>query len=144
MRAFGLCVPDGCVVSGRWSWSMRERTEKEEEHIWGLGGDHTHFTYEIIKSHSLDCRDCGAVCLLYYGFPSAIQQIRIVWFSLVVLWFRISPTVQGHQLNPWSGKIPRAAEQLNPCTATTLVGGRQLRKPVRPGVCALYKRSHCT
>lgn len=53
---------------------MRERTEKEEEHIWGLGGDHTHFTYEIIKSHSLDCRDCGAVCLLYYGFPSAIQQ----------------------------------------------------------------------
>lgn len=35
---------------------MRERTEKEEEHMWGLGGDHTHFTYEIIK------------------FPSAIQQ----------------------------------------------------------------------
>ena len=24
---------------------MRERTEKEEEHMWGLGGDHTHFTY---------------------------------------------------------------------------------------------------
>ena len=41
---------------------MEDRTEKEEEHTWGLGGDHTHFTYEIIKSHSLDCRDCGA-CL---------------------------------------------------------------------------------
>ena len=43
---------------------MRERTEKEEEHMWGLGGDHTHFTYEIIKSHSLNCGACLSPLLL--------------------------------------------------------------------------------
>ena len=25
----------------------------------------------------------------------------------------------GHGFKPWSGKIPRAAEQLSPCTTTT-------------------------
>ena len=39
--------------------------------------------------------------------------------SLVAQWLRICLTMQGHGFEPWSGKIPRAAEQLSLCTTTT-------------------------
>ena len=32
--------------------------------------------------------------------------------------------MQGHRFNPWSGKIPHAAEQLSPCTTTTSLTSR--------------------
>ena len=39
--------------------------------------------------------------------------------SLVVQWLRICLPMQGHGFEPWSGKIPHAAEQLSPCATTT-------------------------
>ena len=39
--------------------------------------------------------------------------------SLVVQWLRITRQCRGHGFEPWSGKIPHAAEQLSPCTTTT-------------------------
>ena len=53
----------------------------------------------------------------------------------VVEWIRICLPMQGHGFDPWSGKIPRAAEQLSPC-APKYWGPRTL-KPV-----LLNKRSH--
>ena len=38
---------------------------------------------------------------------------------LVAQWLRISLPVQGHGFDPWSGKIPHAAEWLGPCAAAT-------------------------
>ena len=35
--------------------------------------------------------------------------------SLVVQWLRIHLPVLGHGFDPWSGKIPHAAEQLSLC-----------------------------
>ena len=34
--------------------------------------------------------------------------------SLVAWWLRICLLMQGHGFEPWSGKIPHAAEQLGP------------------------------
>ena len=39
--------------------------------------------------------------------------------SLVVQWLRIACQCRGHEFEPWSRKIPYAAEQLSPCTTTT-------------------------
>ena len=39
--------------------------------------------------------------------------------SLVAQWLRIRLPMQGHGFQPWSGKIPHAAEQLSPCATTT-------------------------
>ena len=39
--------------------------------------------------------------------------------SLVAQWLRICLPVQGHGFDPWSRKIPHAAEQLSPCATTT-------------------------
>ena len=39
--------------------------------------------------------------------------------SLLVQWLRIRLPMQGHRFEPWSRKIPHAAEQLSLCTATT-------------------------
>ena len=39
--------------------------------------------------------------------------------SLVAQGLRIRLPMQGHGFNPWSGKIPHAAEQLSPCATTT-------------------------
>ena len=39
--------------------------------------------------------------------------------SLVAQWLRIRLPMQGHGFEPWSGKIPHATDQLNPCATTT-------------------------
>ena len=39
--------------------------------------------------------------------------------SLVVQWLRTHLPMQGTRFDPWSGKIPRAAEQLSPCATIT-------------------------
>ena len=39
--------------------------------------------------------------------------------SLVVQWLGVRLSMQGTQFDPWSGKIPHAAEQLSPCATTT-------------------------
>ena len=43
--------------------------------------------------------------------------------SLMAQWLRIPPAprpqCRGHGFDPWSGKIPHAAEQLSPCATTT-------------------------
>ena len=39
--------------------------------------------------------------------------------SLVAQWLRICLPLQVHRFEPWSGKIPHAAEQLRPCATTT-------------------------
>ena len=39
--------------------------------------------------------------------------------SLVAQLLRICLPMQGHGFEPWSGKIPHAAEQLSPCATTT-------------------------
>ena len=38
---------------------------------------------------------------------------------LMAQWLRICLQRRGHQMNPWSGKIPHAAEQLGLCTTTS-------------------------
>ena len=39
--------------------------------------------------------------------------------SFLVQWLRICLPMQGHQFNPWSGKIPHATGQLSSCPTTT-------------------------
>ena len=39
--------------------------------------------------------------------------------SLVAQWLRIHLSMQGTRFEPWSRKIPHAAEQLSPCATTT-------------------------
>ena len=39
--------------------------------------------------------------------------------SLVAQWLRILLPIQGHGFEPWSRKIPHAAEQLSLCATTT-------------------------
>ena len=39
--------------------------------------------------------------------------------SLVAQWLRVCLPMQGHGFEPWSGKIPHAAERLGPCVTTT-------------------------
>ena len=38
--------------------------------------------------------------------------------SLVAQWLRIRLQCRGQGFEPWSGKIPHAAEQLSPCATT--------------------------
>ena len=49
------------------------------------------------------------------------SEIKMCWLgaSLVAQWLRIRLPMQGHGFEPWSGRIPHAAEQLSPCTTTT-------------------------
>ena len=58
--------------------------------------------------------------------------MKLLKVSLVVQWLRIHLPVQG--FDPWSGKIPHAKGQLNPCTTTT--------EPTRPRASTPHKRSH--
>ena len=39
--------------------------------------------------------------------------------SLVAQWFKSACQCRGHRFDPWSRKIPHAAEQLSPCAGTT-------------------------
>ena len=41
------------------------------------------------------------------------NKIKILGASLVMQWLRIHLPVQGHRFEPWSRKIPHAAEQLS-------------------------------
>ena len=66
----------------------------------------------------------GALRLGKYLVPSfsklvfALLHYKILrtkfWASLVAQWLRIHLPMQGTQFEPWSGKIPRATEQLSP------------------------------
>ena len=42
-----------------------------------------------------------------------------IGISLVAQWLRVHCQCRGHGFEPWSGKIPHAAEQLSPCATTT-------------------------
>ena len=54
------------------------------------------------------------------------------WASLVAQWLRICCQCRRHGFDPWSGKIPHAAEQLSPCTtATEALVPRAREKPAR-------------
>ena len=44
---------------------------------------------------------------------------KIFETSLVVQWIRIHLPMKEHRLDPWSGKIPHAVEQLSPCATNT-------------------------
>ena len=48
-----------------------------------------------------------------------LKDLNIRGTSLVVQCLGIHLPLQGTQVNPWSRKIPHAAEQLSPCAATT-------------------------
>ena len=54
---------------------------------------------------------------------------------------------RGHRFEPWSGKIPHAAEQLSPCATTTEPALYSLRattaEPARLEPTLCNKRSHC-
>ena len=50
---------------------------------------------------------------------NAFLKISYVRASLVAQWLRIHLPMQGTRVEPWSGKIPHAAEQLSPCATTT-------------------------
>ena len=43
----------------------------------------------------------------------------MVGTSLVVQWLGIACQCRRHGFEPWSGKIPHAAEPLSPCATTT-------------------------
>ena len=53
-----------------------------------------------------------------YPNPSFLF-LNVLSTSLVAQWLRIRLPMQGHGFEPWSGKIPHAAEQLSPCATTT-------------------------
>ena len=65
------------------------------------------------------------VALLWKGLVAPLKETRT---SLVVQWMRILQPVQGTRFNPWSGKIPHAAEHLSLLAATP--------GPVNPKACA--------
>ena len=65
------------------------------------------------------------VALLWKGLVAPLKETRT---SLVVQWMRILQPVQGTRFNPWSGKIPHAAEHLSLLAATP--------DPVNPKACA--------
>ena len=50
---------------------------------------------------------------------ASVKKYSTVGTSLVAQWLRIRLPMQGHGFEPWSGKIPHAAEQLSPCATTT-------------------------
>ena len=62
--------------------------------------------------------------------------------SLEVQWLRIACQCRGHGFEPWSGKIPHAAEQLSPCATTTEAREPQLLKPACLEPMLPNKRSH--
>ena len=58
------------------------------------------------------------------------RMVKIIWFSPFKIWentglpwwrsgWESACQCRGHGFEPWSGKIPRAAEQLGPCTTIT-------------------------
>ena len=53
---------------------------------------------------------------IHHGLQTKVNylKMRCVRTSLVVQWIEI----QGRGFSPWPGKIPRATEQLSPCTTT--------------------------
>ena len=48
----------------------------------------------------------------------AVYLKRVKRTSLVIQWLRIPLPMQGNGFDPWSGKIPRAKDQLSPCATT--------------------------
>ena len=48
-----------------------------------------------------------------------LLNLKTLGTSLVVQWLRIRLPMQVHGFEPWSRKIPQAAEQLSPCATTT-------------------------
>lgn len=56
--------------------------------------------------------------LLYLPVKEVIDQ-QLAWDFLVVQMLRTCCHCRGHGCGTWSGRIPRVAEQLNLCAATT-------------------------
>ena len=59
------------------------------------------------------------VCLSPSSIPTSTHGNKHTGTSLVAQWLRIACQGRGHGFEPWSGKIPHAAEQLSPCAITT-------------------------
>ena len=51
-----------------------------------------------------------------HTFLLLIKEKKVGAF-LVAQWLGVHPPMRGHRFEPWSGKIPHAAEQLSPCAA---------------------------
>ena len=117
--AFSFAPARFCIMS---AW---DRGGKEK---WGWGGDFSQLRLAPLVSlgtSSALCLDkthsCSPASPCWRGFcafapaglPCAI--LSCPGASLVVQWLRICLTMQGTRV-PWSGKIPRAAEQLSPCS----------------------------
>ena len=102
----------------------------------------------LLKSIWIVCHlgPCSMNILVHYllvtymhPFPLEYNSLRsvivgsesIIWASLVAQWLRIHLPMRGHGFEPWSGKIPHAAEQLSLCItreATTMRSPRTAMK----------------
>ena len=60
-------------------------------------------------------REHAPYCSLPYLVIKTRKQGRPWWCS----GWESTCQCRGHEFDPWSGKIPHAAEQLSPCTTTT-------------------------
>ena len=74
---------------------------------------------EILPS-SRKSKTSPYINIIHTFFPFTLGlQNSVCSASLVVQWLRVCLAMQGHQFSLWSGKIPYAKQQLNPCTTTT-------------------------
>ena len=65
-------------------------------------------------------KDCICTLLCQRVSVSETRLFKnLVRASLVAQWLRIHLPSRGPGFEPWSGKIPHAAEQLSPCATTT-------------------------
>ena len=117
---------------------------------------------DIIKERKRQVRDRENYLEIMYLvkdlYPDYVKNfdnkkiIQLKWVktgtSLVAQWLRICLPVQGHGLDPWSEKIPCAAEEQSPWEQPELLSlssrahRLQLLKPACPQACAPHKKSH--
>ena len=70
--------------------------------------------WRFLKKLKIELPYDPAIPLLGIYPEKTIIQKETCGASLVVQWLRICLPMQGHGFEPWSGKIPHAAEQLGP------------------------------
>ena len=103
----GISVPQPGMEPGPQPWQCRILTSRPP-------GNSFRSLFNTI------CKVAFEISFFFFFFFN-LSNHRIIAFrtSLVAQWLRVCLPCRGHEVKPWSGKIPHAAEQLSPCATTT-------------------------
>ena len=103
-----------------WKWLLVSTSHLKKSRFWAHQWSEwaaLHSEWDL-QPHTFSIELHLRWATLAQGSPSAVKKIKrgLPWWRSG---WESACQCRGHGIEPWSGKIPHAAEQLSPCATTT-------------------------